>query len=457
MLNDRLDRIESQLRGVAIQTPDNQTQMPVSPEETGAAVQTLPTDVASRLQVRVLQLERLVETLTGQVEQSQFEVMQMRAQLQQLSNDVSYRLAVLEQAAGVSSAVAAPPPTTSPGAMTGTELSAIPDAAVPGVGQPPIQAPPPARTMVGGQSPQAFAQPQTPAAQALTAPSQASRPAPTFDSAGRVAPDLSMPMSSPVQPQPQIAVPVPAAPPPSTAMASGTEVSPQSLSPEPTPAGTQLLAPGEALTAPVQSGPVNQGNTFGVVRTDESGNVLPPSADALAQPAQPMVQQPAAPVPPRIAAAPSPGPVAAAQIGTAPSPLDVMTALPDGTPQEQYDYAFNILRQADYVRAETALRMFLEANPTDTLAGNAQYWLGETFYVRGDFEQAAVEFLSGYQTFPNSNKAPDNLLKLGLSMARLGQTDGACTALSRLATEYPEANDTIRRRAQTERARLSCT
>ena len=240
-------------------------------------------------------------------------------------------------------------------------------------------------------------------------------------------------------------------------IAPASAVPPQSLAPGLTPAGTQLLAPGGELTAPRQSGPVNQGNTFGVVRTDETGNVLPPSAEALARPVQPMTQQPAVAAPPRIAAAPSPGPVTAAQIGTAPSPMEVMAALPAGTPQEQYDYAFNVLRQADYVRAETALRMFLEANPTDTLAGNAQYWLGETFYVRGDFEQAAVEFLSGYQTFPNSNKAPDNLLKLGLSMARLGQTDGACTALSRLATEYPEANDTIRRRAQTERARLTCS
>ena len=190
VLNDRLDRIESQLRGVTVQTQDNQPQMPVSPEEAGVSVQSLPTDVASRLQVRVLQLERLVETLTGQVEQSQFEVMQMRAQLQQLSNDVSYRLAVLEQAAGVSSAVAAPLPAT--GAITGMDRAAPSDIAAVDVSQTPFQA-----------------QPQAPAAQAMTVPSQASRSAATIDNGGRVAPDLSMPTSSPVQPQPQSAAPAP--------------------------------------------------------------------------------------------------------------------------------------------------------------------------------------------------------------------------------------------------------
>ena len=446
VLNERLDRIEGQLRGL-------QSPMPTTPQDAGMAVQTLPADVASRLQVRVLQLERLVETLTGQLEQTQFEVSQMRVQLQQISNDVSYRLAVLEQAAGVSSAVAAP----AVGSVAGLGQAPPPDPTAPALGLQSGPTPSTPQTVVSGGQPQPFVhQPVqtpvgTPVGHAPVALSPSQVTAPSVEVAGRVAPDLSMPMSSPVQPQPQV---TPPAQPASSALPAAA---PQTASPGLTPGGTQLLAPGETLTAPAQIGPVNQGNTFGVVRTDAVGNPLPPSTEAATQPIQPPPQQTAVPSPPRIVAAPTPGPVDAARIGTAPSPLQAMTALPEGTPQEQYDYAFNILRQADYARAETALRMFLDANPTDTLAGNAQYWLGETFYVRGDFEQAAVEFLSGYQTFPNSNKAPDNLLKLGLSMARLGQTDGACTALSRLATEYPEANDTIRRRAQTERARLNCS
>lgn len=430
ILNERLDRIEQTLQNAQSGTVTPAMQMPSVPSEAGTQQQSLPPDVAGRLQVRILQLERLVETLTGQMEETRFEITQMRAQLQQMSNDVSYRLAVLEQAAGISSAVAAAPGATFTLPTTGAAMPS------------PLPTP--------GQVPQQAAAPST---------GQSIGP----DLGGRIAPDLSMPMSAPVQPQPQIigqAQPQPQNLGQVQPMTGGTPSQPPQSAAGlagQAPAGTVILAPGETLTAPVQAGPVNQGNTFGVVRTDDAGNPLPPSP-ATAQTAGqlPPQQQAAVPPPPRVEAAPSPGPVASTQIGRTLDPVAAMTQLPQGTPQEQYDYAFDILRRADYGRAETALRMFLEANPDDTLAGNAQYWLGETFYVRGDFEQAAVEFLSGYQTYPSSNKAPDNLLKLGLSMARLGQTDGACTALGRLATEYPDANDTIRRRAQTERARLSC-
>ena len=385
VMSERLDQLERQLRDIQGRTSPNM-QMPLAPSETGTVTQILPTDIAGRLQVRVQQLERLVETLTGQVEEARFEVSRLRSELQQMSNDVSYRFAVLEQAAGVSSAVAAP---------SGEQFAVMPAPAV--------------------QSQGAFA-------------------APAQQSSGqvrRIEPDLNMPMSSPVQAQPQIVAP-------------GV---PESV--------TTQIAAGSELTAPAQPGPVNLGNTFGILRTDETGNALVPAPTAVNAPVT-VAQLLANVSPPRIQPAPTPGPVATALIGSAPSTSTEFTELPAGTPKEQYDYAFDILRQADYARAEKALRLFLEANSSDELAGNAQYWLGETYYVRGDFEQAAVEFLSGYQTYPNSSKGPDNLLKLGLSMARLGQTDGACTALTRLATEYPSANDTIRRRAQTERARLKC-
>ena len=75
---------------------------------------------------------------------------------------------------------------------------------------------------------------------------------------------------------------------------------------------------------------------------------------------------------------------------------------------------------------------------------------------RGDFQQAAVEFMVGYQNYPKTNKGPDNLLKLGMSMAKLNQTQGACTALSRIAKDYPDAPDTVLGSAKTERARLKC-
>ena len=131
-------------------------------------------------------------------------------------------------------------------------------------------------------------------------------------------------------------------------------------------------------------------------------------------------------------------------------------ALAGGTPKEQYDYAFGLLSQANYPEAERALTAFLDSYPADPLAGNAKYWLGETYYVRGQFREAAVTFAEGFQRYPDSPKAPDNLLKLGKSLAALGQSADACGTFAELVTRYPNAPATIQQQAATEQQRLSC-
>jgi tol-pal system protein YbgF len=130
--------------------------------------------------------------------------------------------------------------------------------------------------------------------------------------------------------------------------------------------------------------------------------------------------------------------------------------LPAGTPQQQYDYAFGLLRQANYADAEQAFAAFLAQHPDDTLAGNAKYWLGETYYVRGNYQQAAVTFAEGFEAYPNNSKAPDNLLKLGMSLASLGSTQDACGTFDVLLDRYADAPATILSRAQRESQRLSC-
>ena len=132
-------------------------------------------------------------------------------------------------------------------------------------------------------------------------------------------------------------------------------------------------------------------------------------------------------------------------------------ALPQGSPQEQYSYAFSLLRQAQYNEAEQALRAFVEQHPEDALAGNAKYWLGETHYVRGDYQQSAVIFAEGYQQYPNNSKAPDNLLKLGMSLGALGNTADACGTFAELLKRYPDAATTVLRRTQQEQQRYSCS
>lgn len=130
--------------------------------------------------------------------------------------------------------------------------------------------------------------------------------------------------------------------------------------------------------------------------------------------------------------------------------------LAGGTPEEQYNNAFALLSQANYAEAELALRAFVTQYPEHPLAGNAKYWLGETYYVRQDYQQAAITFAEGYQSYPDNPKAPDNLLKLGMSLASLGSADDACGTYAELLRRYPDSAPTIQQRAKQERQRLAC-
>jgi tol-pal system protein YbgF len=151
----------------------------------------------------------------------------------------------------------------------------------------------------------------------------------------------------------------------------------------------------------------------------------------------------------------------AAPAATAPATQTAAAAttpyeLPGSTPQEQYEYAFGLLRAANYAEAEKAFTAFVQKNPNDVLAGNAQYWLGETYYVRGDYQKAAVAFAEGFQKYPNSGKAADNLLKLGMSLGEMGKKQDACTALSQLVAKYPGAAEDLLVRARREKEHYGC-
>lgn len=130
--------------------------------------------------------------------------------------------------------------------------------------------------------------------------------------------------------------------------------------------------------------------------------------------------------------------------------------LPPGSAMDQYNYAFSLLKKADYDDAETALSAFVAAYPEDPLTGNALYWLGETYYVRADYNRAAVTFLRGYRDFPDGTKAADNLLKLGMSLAKLDKKVEACATFSELGKKFPDASEQIRSRSKSEAASLGC-
>ena len=114
------------------------------------------------------------------------------------------------------------------------------------------------------------------------------------------------------------------------------------------------------------------------------------------------------------------------------------------------------MKQADYPNAEAALKAFIEQHPKDPMAGNAQYWLGETYYTRNRYLEAASAFAEGYKRYPKSAKAPDNLLKLGMALGRANQKDNACLAFRQLDHDFPNPGASVKERAVAEKKRLGC-
>ena len=125
------------------------------------------------------------------------------------------------------------------------------------------------------------------------------------------------------------------------------------------------------------------------------------------------------------------------------------------TPESLYEKHYETLLRRQFGDAEAGFRDFLTKYPDHSLAGSAQYQLGETFYAQGNYQEAARNFLQGYKNYPKSRRAPDSLLKLGLSLRKLDQRDQACAALGSVATEFPRAVE-AKKRAQAELKRAGC-
>ena len=130
--------------------------------------------------------------------------------------------------------------------------------------------------------------------------------------------------------------------------------------------------------------------------------------------------------------------------------------LPVQDPLSVYDEALQKLRMGAYEEAQEKLVYFLEYHKAHKLAGNAQYWLGETYYVRRDYKSAASAFLEGYTTFSKSQKAPDSLLKLGMTLMIMGEKETGCDAFAELSSKFPDANQSVIQRAEIERQRAGC-
>ena len=148
--------------------------------------------------------------------------------------------------------------------------------------------------------------------------------------------------------------------------------------------------------------------------------------------------------------------VESAQTVIAEEPETRESLLPDKPAEEQYEFAVSFMKIGDYETAEFALKEFIDKNKDHDLAGSAQYWYGETFRIRQLYSDAASAYLDGYQNYPKSRKAPDNLLKLGITMVQLGEKDQGCKMISGIKKEYPKANKSVLQKAQYEQKKFKC-
>ncbi len=222
------------------------------------------------------------------------------------------------------------------------------------------------------------------------------------------------------------------------ALASAPRRTDASDVPPPAP-GAQPAAPGpETRTAGIPEPDRFGSTTVTAGKKDAIGGLIDSQGDASPPP------QPGAPGSETVAATPPafmPPPAA---------PADA------ANPKQLYETAYGYLMQRDYGAAQAAFEDFLSRYPKDSLAGNAQYWLGEAHFVRGEYKAAAGAFLKGYQNYSGNARAADSLLKLAMSLDRLGQKDAACTSFAELNTRFPDAPDNVKSRAKTERQRIGC-
>jgi tol-pal system protein YbgF len=260
-------------------------------------------------------------------------------------------------------------------------------------------------------------------------PGQAEPPRPMPPLAGQPTP-AAQPALVPPAPPPTAAAPVPAQAQPSAPLPGWTAPVGATPSPAAAPPPSAAAAPPAGAAAPGAAG-----QRF----------VLVPSGTS----AQALQQQAAGAGP---AAAPAPTAAAAPQMAAVPRQPG---RLPPGPPEAQYEYAYGLLVQAqrgtaDFAPAEQALKSFVDQHPSHRLAGDAQYWYGETLFARQDWQGAALAFTEGFKRYPNAERAPYTTLGMGRALARLNRKQDACGAFAELARRYPNAPPDVRNAAQRE-------
>ncbi|MFC3164089.1 tol-pal system protein YbgF [Ciceribacter thiooxidans] len=127
-----------------------------------------------------------------------------------------------------------------------------------------------------------------------------------------------------------------------------------------------------------------------------------------------------------------------------------------GSESDVYQVAYGHVLSGDYGLAENEFNDFLSRYPQSRKAADAHFWLGEAQYSQGKYNESAKTFLNAHQAYSSSPKAPEMLLKLGMSLAALDNTDTACATLKEVTRRYPKASRAVVNKVATEQKRLSC-
>ncbi|MFO1128336.1 MAG: tol-pal system protein YbgF [Rhodospirillales bacterium] len=149
-------------------------------------------------------------------------------------------------------------------------------------------------------------------------------------------------------------------------------------------------------------------------------------------------------------------PAAPAETRPQQPPPQQQAALPQGSSKDQYAAAFALMQKGNYAAAGEAFSDFLSRYPDDSLADNARYWLGESYYARGDYTRAAQTFFEAYDKNKSGPKAPDTLLKLGMALGNLDKKKEACASFRELGRTFPNASAAIKDKAAQESRRIGC-
>ena len=273
-------------------------------------------------------------------------------------------------------------------------------------------------------------------------------------------PPVSSQPQSPPRPTAQYSAP-PVAPPPAPVIAAAPPPAP--IEPEPPPPGRSGRgdAFNPALNPAAPGAPRPLGTSTAATEPPPPVADVPPAGGGPRQPGAPLDLSSVSVPPPPPAAPPggaAPGGALPPPPPSNPSGTGAMQATlpPSNSPKDEFDLAYGYLQHKDYGPAADEFASFLRLYPSDRLAPEAQFWMGEALFQSQRYRDAAEAFLAVSTKYDTTAKAPDALLRLGMSLAALGEKEAACASLGEVLRKYPRASVSVKQGVDREQKRAHC-